>query len=94
MQHRYPTRYALKQKEKEAADGKKPEDGDKKSEDEPHLQCAICLNDLTTQEIGKPENCDHAFCLTCINEWSKNNNTCPVDRGIYTSFFFDYDEED
>merc|ERR1712198_218212 len=31
-------------------------------------------------EIGSPESCDHSFCLDCILEWSKANNTCPQDR--------------
>lgn len=32
------------------------------------------------QEVGSPESCDHSFCVECIQEWSKNINTCPVDR--------------
>uniref|UniRef100_A0A915KTT9 PHD and RING finger domain-containing protein 1 n=1 Tax=Romanomermis culicivorax TaxID=13658 RepID=A0A915KTT9_ROMCU len=42
--------------------------------------CAICLNNFTNQEIGKPETCDHTFCLDCIIEWSAVTNTCPIDR--------------
>ncbi|XP_013794499.1 ankyrin repeat domain-containing protein 11-like [Limulus polyphemus] len=42
--------------------------------------CPICLNKLCGQEIGTPENCDHSFCLECLLEWSKNINTCPIDR--------------
>lgn len=43
-------------------------------------KCSICLLRFTNQEIGTPENCEHIFCLDCIMEWSKNVNTCPVDR--------------
>lgn len=34
-------------------------------------QCAICMENLTKQEIGIPESCEHAFCLPCIIEWAK-----------------------
>jgi len=34
-------------------------------------QCAICMENLTTQEVGVPENCEHTFCLVCLIEWAK-----------------------
>lgn len=37
------------------------------------------------QEVGTPQNCEHIFCLDCITEWSKNMNTCPVDRITFDS---------
>lgn len=43
-------------------------------------KCPICLLKFKDQEIGSPETCDHTFCVDCIKEWSKNVNTCPVDR--------------
>lgn len=43
-------------------------------------KCSICLLRFTNQEIGVPQSCEHDFCLDCITEWSKNVNTCPVDR--------------
>nr|XP_023012736.1 serine/arginine repetitive matrix protein 2 isoform X1 [Leptinotarsa decemlineata] len=46
-------------------------------------KCPICLVSFKTQEIGSPESCDHTFCLECIQEWSKNMNTCPIDRQKY-----------
>ncbi|KAG5880872.1 hypothetical protein JTB14_038083 [Gonioctena quinquepunctata] len=46
-------------------------------------KCPICLVSFKTQEIGSPESCDHTFCLECIQEWSKNMNTCPIDRQEY-----------
>ncbi|KAK6183923.1 hypothetical protein SNE40_006491 [Patella caerulea] len=45
--------------------------------------CPICLGRFKEQDIGTPESCDHNFCLECIQEWSKNVNTCPVDRQVY-----------
>uniref|UniRef100_F6PH84 Zinc finger protein n=1 Tax=Ciona intestinalis TaxID=7719 RepID=F6PH84_CIOIN len=42
--------------------------------------CAICLNEFTKQKVGVPNNCRHIFCVDCILEWSKNANSCPVDR--------------
>lgn len=37
----------------------------------PVEQCAICMENLTTQEVGIPENCEHNFCLACLIEWAK-----------------------
>lgn len=37
-------------------------------------RCPVCLSRFTTQSIGMPESCDHAFCLDCITEWSKVRN--------------------
>lgn len=48
-------------------------------------KCSICLLRFKEQEIGTPENCEHMFCLDCITEWSKNVNTCPVDRITFNS---------
>ncbi|XP_022420966.1 PHD and RING finger domain-containing protein 1 isoform X4 [Delphinapterus leucas] len=45
--------------------------------------CPICLNALGDQAVGTPESCAHYFCLDCIVEWSKNANSCPVDRTIF-----------
>ncbi|XP_053318075.1 protein SCAF11 isoform X2 [Spea bombifrons] len=42
-------------------------------------RCPICLNVLT-QDVGFPETCYHAFCLTCILKWSETSTSCPVDR--------------
>nr|XP_055115981.1 PHD and RING finger domain-containing protein 1 isoform X2 [Symphalangus syndactylus] len=45
--------------------------------------CPICLNTFRDQAVGTPENCAHYFCLDCIVEWSKNANSCPVDRTLF-----------
>ncbi|GFY61502.1 PHD and RING finger domain-containing protein 1, partial [Trichonephila inaurata madagascariensis] len=45
-----------------------------------HESCPVCLNRFIGQDLGSPENCEHVFCLVCIIEWSKNINTCPIDR--------------
>lgn len=56
---------------------------DSDSSDGQSERCPICLVSFKQQEIGTPESCDHTFCLDCIMEWSKNVNTCPVDRQEY-----------
>ncbi|UJR26601.1 hypothetical protein I4U23_007921 [Adineta vaga] len=50
-------------------------------------QCAICMENFTKQEVGIPENCEHTFCLACIIEWAKKNNSCPIDRKIFRRIF-------
>lgn len=48
-------------------------------------KCSICLLRFTDQEVGTPQSCEHIFCLDCITEWSRNVNTCPVDRMTFDS---------
>ncbi|XP_048339784.1 PHD and RING finger domain-containing protein 1 isoform X2 [Sphaerodactylus townsendi] len=55
------------------------------SSDEDAENCPICLNTFRDQAVGTPENCAHYFCLDCIVEWSKNANSCPVDRILFNS---------
>ncbi|KAJ8956760.1 hypothetical protein NQ314_006634 [Rhamnusium bicolor] len=63
------------------------ENTDSDSSDGQSEKCPICLLSFKSQEIGVPESCDHMFCLECIQEWSKNMNTCPVDRQEYNLIF-------
>ena len=35
------------------------------------------LLDEEIKETGNPDNCEHAFCVECILEWSRKQNTCP-----------------
>ena len=37
----------------------------------PPNSCPVCLSVLADHQLGKPENCTHLFCLSCIFEWSK-----------------------
>ncbi|XP_078076972.1 uncharacterized protein phrf1 isoform X2 [Mustelus asterias] len=53
------------------------------SSDDEAENCPICLNTFRDQAIGTPESCAHYFCLDCILEWSKNANSCPVDRIVF-----------
>ncbi|KAH9409766.1 PHD and RING finger domain-containing protein 1 [Tyrophagus putrescentiae] len=48
--------------------------------------CYICLNEFEGQDVGSPDSCEniHHFCLECIEEWSKQVNTCPVDRKSFS----------
>ncbi|CAL8245437.1 unnamed protein product [Lota lota] len=42
--------------------------------------CPVCLSPFSGLTVATLENCQHAFCLECILEWSKIANSCPVDR--------------
>ncbi|XP_047546473.1 PHD and RING finger domain-containing protein 1 isoform X3 [Lutra lutra] len=53
------------------------------SSDDDSESCPICLNTFRDQAVGTPESCAHYFCLDCIVEWSKNANSCPVDRTVF-----------
>ncbi|XP_051975657.1 PHD and RING finger domain-containing protein 1 [Xyrauchen texanus] len=55
------------------------------SSDEDSDKCPICLNSFHEQPVATPEACEHYFCLDCLLEWSKNANSCPVDRIVFNS---------
>lgn len=48
-------------------------------------KCPICLHAFREQEIGTPNVCEHSFCAPCIEEWSGNVQTCPIDRKPFSS---------
>ena len=52
--------------------------------DEESEKCPICLHSFREQEVGKPNVCDHMYCAPCIEEWSKQVQTCPIDRKEFT----------
>ena len=59
------------------------DDASSDSNDGQTEKCPICFITFKNQEIGSPESCDHCFCVECILEWSRNVNTCPVDRQTF-----------
>ncbi|KAH9399093.1 E3 ubiquitin-protein ligase NRDP1 [Tyrophagus putrescentiae] len=42
------------------------------------LICVICTGVLADPVTT---HCDHLFCAACINDWLRQNRTCPIDRG-------------
>ncbi|XP_060767203.1 PHD and RING finger domain-containing protein 1-like [Neoarius graeffei] len=51
------------------------------------IRCLICLNTFSGQPVASPQHCDHFYCLTCITEWAKMTNSCPVDRRKFTVLY-------
>ncbi|XP_072002946.1 protein SCAF11 isoform X2 [Engystomops pustulosus] len=49
-------------------------------------RCPICLNILSL-EVGFPEQCCHAFCISCILKWSETSTSCPVDRKPFQAIY-------
>lgn len=75
----------IKQRKMNKAAVKPLQNSDTDESDGQTEKCPICLLSFRSQEIGTPSSCEHCFCLLCIIEWSKNVNTCPVDRQTFTS---------
>ncbi|XDV52589.1 hypothetical protein PO909_021306 [Leuciscus waleckii] len=71
----------------EGAAGNVPVDAADLSSDEDSEKCPICLNSFHEQPVATPESCEHYFCLDCILEWSRNANSCPVDRIVFENIF-------
>jgi len=43
-------------------------------------ECSICLEKYKVNDKILNLKCDHKFHKDCINQWSKDNNTCPQCR--------------
>merc|ERR1719394_2313488 len=54
-------------------------------DDEEGDRCPICLLRLRLQPVGRPQPCQHLFCLVCIMEWAKVTPSCPIDRIAFSS---------
>ena len=53
--------------------------------------CAICL--ATRNDPVKPRNCRHIFCQDCLEQWSREHDSCPVCRQSYEYIECDFDQE-
>jgi hypothetical protein len=53
------------------------------SSDGDSVNCPDCLDTFTTQEVATPDVCNHTFCASCLQEWSKHKNICPLDRQTF-----------
>jgi len=48
--------------------------------DESGKECSICLLDVKTSAESYTLHCRHKFHKTCIRDWLKKQNTCPICR--------------
>lgn len=37
----------------------------------PVASCPICFENLSDKIKASPDNCEHIFCLPCLEKWSK-----------------------
>jgi hypothetical protein len=51
------------------------------------FECSICLDIIENNNFIKLINCKHIFHRSCINEWKKINNTCPLCRKNISNYF-------
>ena len=46
------------------------------------IECSICLEVVKDESKVYRTKCNHLYCVTCINQWTLSNNTCPVCRRL------------
>ena len=46
--------------------------------------CAICFEEKKIKNLTGLNNCTHLYCLECILEWSKKENSCPQCKKKFT----------
>lgn len=51
-------------------------------------KCPICLLDCMDRDPSFTNTCFHLFCYSCIENWSKNKQTCPLCRTKFTKIIF------
>ena len=63
----------------------------------PDARCAVCLGEIEDRSF--PKGCSHAFCFTCLVEWSKVRAVCPLCKRPFTHIIHnirsndDYDQQ-
>ena len=57
------------------------------NEDVGDFECSICLDVVENNDFVKLINCKHIFHRSCIEEWKKINNTCPLCRKNISNYF-------
>ena len=63
-----------------------------------NLECAICISEVIVDEDIAKLKCNHTFHFSCISEWGKNKQNCPLCRSeidvkhdnYMTPHLFDY----
>lgn len=53
------------------------------AEDSANTTCSVCLNIISDSAVA--ENCMHQFCRSCIVEWARRSNLCPVCRTSFSN---------
>lgn len=43
-----------------------------------HSKCPICYRKFASP--CNPNQCNHLFCIKCLEKWSKSSRTCPLCR--------------
>jgi hypothetical protein len=52
-------------------------------------ECAICLEEFQKNDGVANLPCNHLFHISCVQEWFKNNTTCPICRDNVCSYITD-----
>lgn len=39
--------------------------------------CVICMDPIQQKNMASLDTCDHKYCVGCIKEWAKTENSCP-----------------
>ena len=53
------------------------------------VTCIVCYNTIETENICKT-NCNHIYCMGCLNEWfDRGNVDCPMCRDPVKSYLND-----
>jgi len=49
---------------------------------EKRITCAICTDVISDATMNN--GCNHEFCFTCIETWSRTTNSCPLCKARFT----------
>ena len=48
------------------------------------MECVICIDNIEERDLFTIDSCKHAFHQSCILEWRKQKNECPICRSVIT----------
>lgn len=56
-----------------------------KDETAREAECVICMENKLDSNFVGILNCKHEFCFSCIENWAKHENTCPLCKEAFTT---------
>lgn len=54
-------------------------------ENEAHVECPVCYELPSPDDVTMVCGCNHKFCFSCIDNWGQIKNSCPLCNYVFTA---------
>lgn len=73
-------------------DETEPEPSANDSASSPEIKCVICFEPVENKSI--PDCCSHIFCFSCLVQWAKLSDVCPLCMKSFEMIFYNFRSEE